>query len=235
MLRVKMIGAGALVWALALGAGPAAAQQGEQPAEKPGQKQPEKPKQPGKEADKEAKWEIGKPAKAFELTDVSGQKHTLAQHKGDVVVLVWWNPTCDEVRHQFQQGSLMTLPKEFQGQPVTWLAINSTPQDEEGGGAAATIEGQRELGMTMPVLLDLDARTAKAYDVKKAPTVFVIDQEGTLVYAGAVDNAPKGKPEGSITKETYLRDAITATLGGTTLTTETTKVHGCPIKAKDAD
>jgi hypothetical protein len=121
------------------------------------------------------------------------------------------------------------LPAQFRGLDVRFMAVSSTPEGQDGGGAVLAARGKLELGMTMPILMDSDGVMAKAYHVEKAPTVFVIDDEGILVYAGAIDNAPNGILPEDAPRANYLRDAIRATLDGEVITTTTTKPYGCNI------
>lgn len=238
MLRLRMMSVG-MAACVMLGGATVVLGQGQQPDEPRQPDQPRQPRQPDRpdrqpgekpgEGDQTSKWKVGEDAPAFNLKDLDGQEQSLEQHAGEVVVLTWWNPTCEEVERQFTEGTMQTLTTEFRGQPITFLAINSTKEGEEGGGRVASMRGKTDLRMTMPILLDLEGEAAKAYHVKKAPTVFVIDKEGKLVYAGAIDDSKSGQPA----RNNYLRDAITTTLSDGTVTKETTKVEeGCEIKAK---
>lgn len=239
MLRLRMMSVGVAACVMLAGTALGQGQQPDKPRQPDQPRQPDRPqrperpdRQPGQtpgETDDASNWKVGQDAPKFNLTDLDGTEHSLDKYANQVVVLTWWNPTCDEVERQFTQGAMQTLTTEFRGQPVTFLAINSTKEGEEGGGRVASTRGKTEMHMTMPILLDMDGKAAKEYHVKKAPTVFVIDKEGKLVYAGAIDDSKSGKAA----TNNYLRDAITATLSDGTVTKKTTKVEeGCEIKAE---
>lgn len=245
MLRLKAITVGAAACLMVAGTAMAQGQQPGNPRQPEQPRQPGQPSQPGQpdrperqpgqtpgQSDETSKWKVGEDAPDFNLTDLDGTEHSLDKHKGQVIVLTWWNPECDEVERHFTEGAMQTIGTEFRGQPVTFLAINSTQEGEEGGGRVASTRGKTEMRMTMPILLDMEGEAAKAYHVKKAPTVFVIDKEGKLAYAGAIDDSKSGKPA----TNNYLRDAITAVLSDGTVTRKTTKVEeGCDIKAKGGE
>jgi peroxiredoxin len=173
---------------------------------------------------------VGKRAPAFELLDTEGKTYTLKQHRGRIVVLEWFNPACPEVRHQHTDGSIKVLLPEIEAESVAWVVINSTPAGREGSGREALAKARTELGIRFPILLDEDGAVAKRYEVKRTPTVFLIDKEGVLRYFGAIDNAPNGKlPEGA-TKEEYLWDAMQAVIYDFELTTTKSEPYGCPIE-----
>lgn len=255
MLRLRMMSVGVAACVMlagtALGQGqqPTNPRQPEQPRQpgdqprtpdrpdRPGQPgQPDQPDRPGRQPgqqpgqeDQMSKWKVGQDAPEFNLTDLDGTEHSLEKYQDQVLVLVWWNPECEHVERQFTEGAMQTLPNEFRNQQVTFLAINSTQEGEEGGGRVASTRGKTEMRMTMPILLDMEGEAAKEYHVQKAPTVFVIDKEGKLAYAGAIDDSKSGQPA----RNNYLRDAITAVVSDGTVTRKTTKVEeGCDIKAK---
>jgi hypothetical protein len=45
------------------------------------------------------------------------------------------------------------------------------------------------------VLLDTAGTTGKAYGAKTTPHMFVIDEQGKLIYNGAIDDDPSGRNE----------------------------------------
>ena len=60
--------------------------------------------------------------------------------------------------------------------------------------------------------------------------MFIIDDSGTLVYNGAIDDDPRGsKGEGSMN---YVAAALDEVLAGKAVTTAETKPYGCSVKYK---
>ena len=60
--------------------------------------------------------------------------------------------------------------------------------------------------------------------------VFVIDPQGKIVYAGAIDDRPSTRPEDPPAANNYVRAALTQATGGLPVTTATTTPYGCSIK-----
>lgn len=63
--------------------------------------------------------------------------------------------------------------------------------------------------------------------------MYVIDKEGTLVYAGAIDDTPSVKAEDIKTSTNYIRTTIDALEAGEKVAVSATKPYGCTIKYAD--
>ena len=62
--------------------------------------------------------------------------------------------------------------------------------------------------------------------------MFVIDQSGVLVYAGAIDNSPDGEgesPQGGVLVN-YVDAALADLAAGRAVRTSRTKAYGCTVK-----
>lgn len=175
---------------------------------------------------------IGAPAPQFTLSELDGKRVSLADFAGKVVVLEWFNPGCPFVRASHTKGSLVDAARQAQAQGVVWLAINSGAPGQQGHGVAANRQGAEALGIQYPILLDEDGRVGRAYGAVKTPHLFVIDEKGTLVYGGAVDNSPDGEgesPEGG-TLVRYVAQALSELFAKKPITTPSTKSYGCSVK-----
>jgi hypothetical protein len=68
--------------------------------------------------------EVGQPAPGFTLNDLDGNVHRLADHKGKIVVLEWFNPGCPFVVNSHTKGYPMSFrpapaaTATFQGEKV---------------------------------------------------------------------------------------------------------------------
>jgi peroxiredoxin len=169
--------------------------------------------------------EVGKPAPAFKLKDEAGKEHSLEQYKGKVVVLEWVNPECPFVQRHYQADTMQTTLKGFDAKKVVWLAVDSSAHHTPETAAAF----KKEEALSYPVLLDTDGKVGKAFGAKTTPHMYVIDAEGVLRYAGAIDDDPRGKNE----KDTnYVKTAVDALLTGKPVPASTTAPYGCSVKYK---
>src|SRR5437762_2384596 len=76
--------------------------------------------------DSKATADIGKPAPDFSLQDQSGKTVNLADYKGKIVVLEWFNNDCPYVQRHYKAKTMDDLASKYSSKDVVWLAINST-------------------------------------------------------------------------------------------------------------
>jgi peroxiredoxin len=176
--------------------------------------------------------EVGKPAPDFALKDLEGKEVRLSSFKGKTVVIEWFNPGCPFVKAAHTKGSLKDAAKRNTKNGVVWLAINSGAPGKQGAGADANRDAAKSFGMEHPILLDEAGTVGKTYGATNTPHMMVIDDKGTLVYRGAIDNSPDGEgesaPGGKLVSSV---DSALADLGaGKPITTAETKAYGCGVK-----
>ncbi len=177
------------------------------------------------------KAEIGKPAPNFALLDQHGKQHRLADYKGKVVAIVWTNPDCPFIVRHYREATLNRLASQFEGQEVALLLIDTTRRSQEEASAAAQ-KAAETYGHSLTVLNDLDGKVGRAFDARRTPQAYVIDQEGKLIFNGALDCDPRGQ-KAVAEREVYPVAAIQAALAGQTPAVQTTPpsaVYGCTVK-----
>jgi hypothetical protein len=183
--------------------------------------------------------QLGKPAPDFTLTDTDGKTHTLAALKGKTVVLEWFNPDCPFVKFAHGEGELKTMAGKVMGEQLVWLSINSGAPGKQGHGLERNQAARGEYAMKNPILLDESGAVGKSYGALKTPHLFVVDKTGTLIYRGAIDNAPIGKvdperPKLPDSKEgalvNYVNAAIEDLSAQRALRLSDTPPYGCSVK-----
>ena len=173
---------------------------------------------------------IGAPAPAFSLPDLAGETVNLADHKGKVVVLEWFNPGCPFVKQAHgPDGGLKTMANTWAEQGVVWLAINSGSPGSQGTGVDANKRAKSDWNMNHPILLDESGKVGKAYAAKTTPQMVVIDPAGNQVYNGALDNAPFGKPKGG-ELDAITERVLAAVTTGKPSPQGQSKPYGCSVK-----
>lgn len=176
-----------------------------------------------------AQAKVGAASPDFALTDLNGKKVSLSEYKGKTVVLEWFNPECPFVVQAHGKGALKGLADEWTRKGVVWLAINSGAAGKQGTGKDLNLAKAKEYGMAHPILLDEDGKVGKAYGARTTPHVFVVDAKGNLAYAGGLDNAPLGEPEGG-KRVPHLENALKELTAGKPVTASETKPYGCSVK-----
>jgi thiol-disulfide isomerase/thioredoxin len=113
------------------------------------------------------------PASDFVLLDLAGRPVRLAELRGRVVLLNFWATWCAPCREEMP--ALEALARELGGQGLVVLTVNF----EEAPETVRTFV--REVGLTLPVLLDADGAVARRYRVTALPASFLVARDGALV------------------------------------------------------
>ncbi|MFP3940073.1 MAG: redoxin domain-containing protein [Acidobacteriota bacterium] len=169
---------------------------------------------------------VGEPAPGFTLPDLEGAEHSLSEYRGQVVVLEWINPNCPfSLRHARERTMI-----ELADRDVVFLAINSTNPDSRDFLTPSEHDAyNREHGIDYPVLYDRSGDVGRAYDAKTTPHMYVIDEEGTLVYQGAIDDDPPGR-QSADERANYVMAALESHDAGRMPEPASTKPYGCTVK-----
>jgi peroxiredoxin len=175
---------------------------------------------------------VGKAAPDFELRDTQGQVHKLAEHKGKIVVLEWTNPDCPFVKKHYDSGNMQKLQADAAAKGTVWLTINSSAAGKQGYYPAekwTELIAAKKIA-SAAVLLDPDGKVGKLYGAKTTPHVFVINAEGVLVYAGAIDNKATTDVADVPGAVNYVRGALDSLAAGKPVEPAETKSYGCGVK-----
>jgi len=175
---------------------------------------------------------VGNPAPDFILTDTTGQSRSLSQWKGKVVVLEWSNHECPFVRKHYGSGNMQRLQATYAKQGVGWLTILSSAPGKQGHVSpdqADALTKDRGAGPTA-VLLDPDGTVGRRYGAKTTPHLFIIDANGMLAYAGAIDDRPSTDLADVPGATNYVQRALDELLAGRPVSTRLTTSYGCSVK-----
>jgi hypothetical protein len=174
----------------------------------------------------------GDAAPDFSLTDLQGQKHSLADYKGKYVVLEWNNPGCPFVRKHYDSGNMPKLQQEERAKGVVWLTINSASAGRQGDEASGDIEKflSDEHANPTAYLRDPDGTVGHLYGARTTPHMFVISPDGKLIYDGAIDNRPTPDPADIPGATNYVRAALDESMAGKPVTVASSRPYGCSVK-----
>jgi peroxiredoxin len=117
----------------------------------------------------------------FSLLDLHGNRWTLAQLRGKVVLVNFWATWCPPCRAEMPD--LDALYKQFKDQGLVILGIS----DEDVSKVNPFIQ---QYLYTYPILLDPDSKVHAAFSVEGIPKSFLYDREGKLA-AQAIDMRTK--------------------------------------------
>jgi len=173
--------------------------------------------------------EIGKPAPDFTGTDITGKTVKLSDYKGKIVVLESYNSDCPFCHNQYG-GAAQALQKELADKGVVWLMINSvSPNNPSHRTPAQAKQEWSDLKIAAAAWIDDSSGTiGHLYGMKTTPHVFVVDQSGSLVYEGAMDDHPDPFHDPK-TARNYVREAVDDLLAGKPIAVSQTKPYGCAV------
>jgi hypothetical protein len=178
---------------------------------------------------------IGQPAPPFTAVDANGKTVSLADFKGKHVVLEWVNPGCPYVQKHYNSGNMPATQKAALDKGVTWLTVSSTAKDAGDYRAPKDLVGwiQSKGGAPSATLMDDSGRIGRAYGARTTPHMYLIDPQGRLLYAGAIDSKPTSNPADIATATNYVNQAVGEALAGKAVSQSTTRAYGCSIKYAD--
>lgn len=177
----------------------------------------------------------GQPAPNFTLTNTEGKPVSLADFKGKPVVLEWNNPGCPFVRKHYE-GNFQALQKEYGAKGVVWLAINSTEEMSSDYMAPAVWSRWMKDKGAAPaaMLMDTEGQVGRAYSARVTPHMYIINAQGVLVYAGAIDSIASARVSDIEKATNYVRQGLDELLAGKPLSVSSNQAYGCTIKYKSA-
>jgi peroxiredoxin len=175
---------------------------------------------------------VGQPAPQFTLADSKGTARSLSEFSGKYVVLEWFNPGCPFVKKHYESGNMQKLQAAYTGKGVAWLSISSSAPEKEGHLTPAKAEEviQQWKSSQTALLLDGDGTVGKLYHAKTTPHMVIINPEGKLIYAGAIDDRPSTDLDDLNGATNYVQAALDQAMSGQPVTVAETKPYGCSVK-----
>ena len=114
------------------------------------------------------------PTPALNLEDLSGQRHTLADYRGEVVLVNFWATWCPPCL--IEMPSMQRLQEKLAGRPFRILAVNV--KESEG-----TIwKFHKLIKAKFPLLLDRDGQASEDWQVVVYPGSYLVAGGGPIRY-----------------------------------------------------
>lgn len=175
----------------------------------------------------------GEKAPDFSEVDAAGETRSLQDYQGQWLVLEWFNKDCPYVRKHYGSGNMQALQEKYTDKGISWLTVISSAKGKQGylePAQAQEVAASHNLNASAPFLLDSDGSMGRAYGAKTTPHMFIINPEGVVVYAGAIDDNDSANPAVIQKSSNYVATALDAALAGNAIQVASSRAYGCSVK-----
>jgi len=114
------------------------------------------------------------PAPQFTLPEKGGGQLSLAQYKGQVVMINFWASWCGPCRQEMPL--LEDIYKKYNKLGFTLIGVNVEPDSK------AADDWLKATPVTFPIGYDKDSKVSQMFQVSGMPTTVIIDRKGNLRY-----------------------------------------------------
>ena len=175
---------------------------------------------------------VGDSAPNFSATGSDGKTYRLADYRGKFVVLEWHNNGCPYTQKHYDSGNMQRLQKEWTERGVVWFTVISSAPGKQGFVTADQENTYKQKMQAAPTaaLLDPSGEVGHLYEAKTTPQMVVINPQGTIVYAGAIDDHSTSDSSDIPKSKNYVDLALSEATGGKPVGIPTSRPYGCSVK-----
>ena len=175
---------------------------------------------------------VGETAPAFALNDAEGKEQKLEDYAGKYVVLEWVNFDCPFVKKHYRSNNMQGLQAAYAKKDVAWLSICASAPGQQGYFAdeELSLRISEEKWGASSYLVDADGSVGRLYEAKTTPHIFIINPEGILIYAGAIDDIKSTDAKDIDGAVNYVQTTLDLALADKVIEISSTKSYGCSVK-----
>ena len=81
-------------------------------------------------------------------------------------------------------------------------------------------------------LMDAEGTVGQAYGARTTPHMYIVNPQGSLIYAGGIDSIPSSRADDVKTAVNYVKQSVAQALAGQPLSNPVTRPYGCSVKYK---
>jgi peroxiredoxin len=113
-------------------------------------------------------------APAFTLEDIDGNKVSLADYSGKVVIVNFWATWCPPCR--YEMPSMQRAYETLKQDNIEMLAVNV------GEGSETIFAFTADYPVEFPLIMDKTSAVTEKYNVAGIPATYVVGPQGKLLY-----------------------------------------------------
>lgn len=179
-----------------------------------------------------AKVPTGASVSDMTVIDSTGTLHNLSDFAGKRVVLEWTNEGCPYVKKHYNTDNMQDLQREAAADDTVWLSVISSAVGKQGYKTGSDVAewSEKHNVASAAVILDAAGEMGKAFSARTTPHMYIIDEDQTLVYQGAIDDN-RSDDESTVEGATnYVRQAMAEMNAGQPISKPETLPYGCSVK-----
>jgi len=167
------------------------------------------------------------PMQEVKIFDISEESMTLNENiKSNGILVVFTSNSCPFV--VMWEDRYKILEEKCMNSGLGMVYINSNQAKRDGDDSVEEMRiHSKEMGYTIPYLIDENSKLANAFGAKTTPHIFLFNSEKKLAYKGAIDDNYKSIND--VTKN-YLLNALEEVSNQKSVSVNDTKAVGCSIK-----
>ncbi len=177
---------------------------------------------------------VGEPAPIFSTAGTKGETVDLAALKGKRVVLEWTNHDCPFVikHYSAEHKNMQGLQARAADEGVVWISVISSAPGEQGYVDAEKANALSPERGASPahIVLDPKGEIGRLYGAQTTPHMFVIDENGVLVYKGGIDDIRSANPADIPRATNFVSAALDALAKGEKPEVTSARPYGCSVK-----
>ena len=175
---------------------------------------------------------VGDDAPVISIEASNGKDFDLAKQKGKLVILEWTNHQCPFVRKHYDSGNMQKLQQFAHNNDMVWVSVISSAKGKQGNVTAEEANKIAAANYAVPayILLDESGEIGRTYEAKTTPHMFLIGEDGKILYNGAIDSINSVDQDDVERAEPYVYNAMIAAKKGETIDIAQSKPYGCSIK-----
>jgi peroxiredoxin len=117
---------------------------------------------------------INQPAPEFKTKSLDGDEVSLADYRGQVVLLNVWATWCDPCVRELPE--LARLHEQLHDKGLTVIGLNTDVRGKLGAVRTMVVRNQ----LPFPVWLDFESKSQVTFELRGYPTSFLIDRQGNI-------------------------------------------------------
>ncbi len=180
----------------------------------------------------QAKIPTGTNVSDMTVTDSNGVQHNLSDFAGQKVVLEWTNEGCPYVKKHYSTNNMQKTQAMAKADGAVWLSVISSAPGKQGYKTAEEANAWRaeQNADVTAIVLDPSGDMGKTFSAKTTPHMYIIDENQTLVYQGAIDDNPSANPATVVGAQNYVLSAMDDLKAGNAVMISDTPPYGCSVK-----